>query len=105
MIKSILIQLFKAAHAAVKRKLEACAERKRRDDALNTYGWDAKCPACQKWMHRNDLVIACQVTDMHWHYLCRCGHRSAWRLDGPCPMHDSSYVYKNENPLFVDVRV
>ncbi len=105
MALSLFVQLLKDAHAALKRYCERRREAKRRDDTLSKYGWDAKCPGCMQWMHRNDLVIAHQATDMHWHYLCRCGHRSAWRLDGPCPMHDPSYEYTNENPLFVDVRV
>lgn len=91
MIKSLLIQLFKAAHALVKRKLEERTEKSKREKVLSKFGWDCVCPGCKGWMHTHELVQDFQETDMHWHYRCVCGATSSWRLDMPCPMFDPSF--------------
>lgn len=65
---------------------------KKKEQTLSKYGWDCKCPGCKGLMHTDDLVEDFQETDMHWHYLCKCGARSSWRLDVPfCPMFDPSF--------------
>lgn len=58
---------------------------------LNRYGWECTCPECKRKMHTNNLVESFRATEMHWHYTCKCGFESHWRLDTPCPMYDPSY--------------
>lgn len=74
---------------------------KKKEQTLSKFGWDCTCPGCKRLMHTDETVAAFHETDMHWHYLCKCGYRSAWHLYGPVPMYDPSYTYKNLNPLGV----
>jgi hypothetical protein len=99
MLLSLLVQALRDLHAAIIKELRRRAEKDRKEEALSKYGWDCNCPGCKGLMHTNDLVVAVHETDMHWHYLCKCGFRSAWLLDGPVPRYDSSYVYKTVPPV------
>ena len=58
---------------------------------LTKLGWECTCPGCKRLMHTNNLVTAFRESENHWHYDCKCGFVSAWRLDVPCPMYDPSY--------------
>lgn len=104
MILSLLNQLFHDALAFTKAKLAERAFKQRQLKALNKHGFDVKCPGCNSWMNTDKTAIAVVETEEHWHYLCKCGHRSAWYLGAPCPIHDPDYKYQNDNPLFVDER-
>ena len=66
-------------------------ERKKLLATMTKMGWECTCPGCKKYMHTNGLLAEFHETEMHWHYTCKCGFKSAWRLDAPCPMYDPSY--------------
>lgn len=65
---------------------------RRQEKTLIKHGFDCSCPGCNKWMLTEKTIVEQSETEMHWHFLCECGHKSAWRLDGICPMLDPSYV-------------
>jgi len=52
---------------------EARQAKKQRKEALDRYGWETKCPGCERPMHADDTVVRFRDTDYHWHYLCQCG--------------------------------
>lgn len=52
---------------------EVRQKEKERREALDRYGWEAKCPGCHRPMHADDTVVRFRDTNNHWHYLCRCG--------------------------------
>lgn len=104
MILSIILQTLHHAHMWAKSKLSERAAKRRQLKTINKHGFDLKCPCCNRWMNTDQTVVAVKETAEHWHYLCNCGHHSAWFLGAPCPLYDPNYQYDNENPLFVDTR-
>lgn len=104
MLFNLLSQIFRDARTWVKVVIAQRNFERRHLKTLTAHGFDVKCPGCNRWINTYQTAIAIAETDMHLHYLCKCGHRSAWRLDTPFPIHDHTYQYDNKNPLFVDER-
>lgn len=71
---------------------KAKADHRRREAALNRYGWDGKCAGCGKWHHGDSAAMTVASGPLHWDYKCECGGVARYALIYPIPVRDMTFM-------------